>query len=177
MALRACSECGKDVSDKAAVCPHCGNPLAAAAPAPAPAAAPTPTPVVVQKNTHPVLTVIGGLAVVLIAIGFIANLIDNNAAPPPSAHFITTDVLSDENCTQLGDYCIQIHCTYQNTGDAPGERQVHARMVAMDSDTVLGERTSSLTLLPGATQRVTFAFPEATIDAKARVQCSVDDAE
>ena len=28
MALIKCSECGKDVSDKAATCPFCGNPLA-----------------------------------------------------------------------------------------------------------------------------------------------------
>lgn len=36
MAMIKCSECGKEVSDKAAVCPNCGNPIAAA---PAPAAA------------------------------------------------------------------------------------------------------------------------------------------
>lgn len=27
MALRKCAECGKDVSDRASVCPNCGNPL------------------------------------------------------------------------------------------------------------------------------------------------------
>ncbi|MDR0726400.1 MAG: hypothetical protein LBF59_10405 [Prevotellaceae bacterium] len=27
MALINCSECGKNISDKAANCPHCGNPL------------------------------------------------------------------------------------------------------------------------------------------------------
>lgn len=27
MALIKCSECGRDVSDKASACPHCGNPL------------------------------------------------------------------------------------------------------------------------------------------------------
>lgn len=30
MAMIKCSECGKDVSDKAAVCPNCGNPIGAA---------------------------------------------------------------------------------------------------------------------------------------------------
>lgn len=30
MALIKCSECGAQVSDKAASCPHCGNPIAAA---------------------------------------------------------------------------------------------------------------------------------------------------
>ncbi|MCL4400099.1 zinc-ribbon domain-containing protein [Patescibacteria group bacterium] len=27
MALMKCSECGKDISDKAAACPYCGNPI------------------------------------------------------------------------------------------------------------------------------------------------------
>jgi DNA-directed RNA polymerase subunit RPC12/RpoP len=30
MALMKCSECGKDVSSKAAACPHCGAPVAVA---------------------------------------------------------------------------------------------------------------------------------------------------
>ena len=30
MALIRCSECSKDVSDKAEACPHCGNPIVAA---------------------------------------------------------------------------------------------------------------------------------------------------
>jgi len=27
MALIKCSECGKEISDKASTCPHCGNPI------------------------------------------------------------------------------------------------------------------------------------------------------
>lgn len=30
MALISCSECGKEISDKAAACPNCGNPIASA---------------------------------------------------------------------------------------------------------------------------------------------------
>jgi hypothetical protein len=185
MALRYCSGCGKEVPDNAAFCPHCGHavmPAGGASPAAAPpvaaspaAAPPVAAPVVVQKNSHPILTAIGGIAVVLMGIGFVANLMDDSA-PASSARFIATDVLSDENCTQLGDYCLQVHCTYQNTGDAAGERQVRARLLAMDSDAILADHTSMLTLLPGATQRVTFAFPEANIDVKTRAQCGVDEA-
>ncbi len=36
MALIPCGECGKQVSDKAAACPHCGNPIARGAPEPVP---------------------------------------------------------------------------------------------------------------------------------------------
>lgn len=38
MALIQCSECGREVSDKAAACPGCGAPIAAPAASPAPAA-------------------------------------------------------------------------------------------------------------------------------------------
>lgn len=39
MALIACAECGKEISDKAAACPHCGAPVVSTSPvlaAPAP---------------------------------------------------------------------------------------------------------------------------------------------
>lgn len=43
MALVKCSECGKDVSDKAQTCPHCGNPMSPVPPAPPmPPMPPTP---------------------------------------------------------------------------------------------------------------------------------------
>lgn len=35
MALITCKECGKQVSDQAASCPHCGAPVKATAPSPA----------------------------------------------------------------------------------------------------------------------------------------------
>ncbi len=35
MALIKCSECGKEISDKADACPSCGNPIHHTAPAPA----------------------------------------------------------------------------------------------------------------------------------------------
>jgi RNA polymerase subunit RPABC4/transcription elongation factor Spt4 len=44
MALIACTECGQQVSDKAATCPHCGNPLTASRPQAAAAPSPTTTP-------------------------------------------------------------------------------------------------------------------------------------
>jgi hypothetical protein len=64
MALIACSECGKQISDKAAACPHCGNPLAAASPAPIfrddPAAQVRPVPVqIVKKKSNTIWWVLG----------------------------------------------------------------------------------------------------------------------
>lgn len=129
-------------------------------------------PVVVRKNSHPVLTFIGGAVVLLFVIGVIANLV--STGPAQAAHFIATDVLGDESCTVVGDYCLRVHCTFQNTGDAAGENRVRAQLLSEDQSQVVAERTSSLTLLPNATQRVTFDFPEATIEMKTRARCSVD---
>jgi hypothetical protein len=131
----------------------------------------TERPVVVEKNSHPVLTFIGGAVVVLFIIGAIASL--NDSTPAPAARFIATDALSDESCTVVGDYCLRVHCTFQNTGDAAGESRVTAQLLSEDQSQVLAERYSSLTLLPNATQRVTFTFPEANIDVKTRYRCSV----
>ncbi|MEY8689434.1 MAG: zinc-ribbon domain-containing protein [Leptothrix sp. (in: b-proteobacteria)] len=54
MALIACSECHKEISDKASACPHCGAPVVSAT------AAPT------KKKTHP-----GTWAVLVLLIGFL----------------------------------------------------------------------------------------------------------
>jgi len=51
VALIACPECTREISDKAAACPHCGNPRQAAPPAPQEYYfEPTPQPVVVQPK-------------------------------------------------------------------------------------------------------------------------------
>ena len=76
MALVKCSECGKDVSDKAAACPGCGAPLLTAA----------GTPVTVNKTVRVVragqrwevigaVLVIGGLIAAIAGAGGLAWLV------------------------------------------------------------------------------------------------------
>jgi len=81
MALIKCGECQNEVSDRAAACPHCGNPMSAA-----PAAV---TPVETQPGhvvtteatgkTHKILQAVGtgvfllGLVSCVVATGFASN--------------------------------------------------------------------------------------------------------
>jgi hypothetical protein len=85
-----------------------------------------------------------------------------------------TDVLTDENCTELGDYCINVHCSYQNTGNAPGMFRVRGLLRDRDGGRVVANYYSSLTLLVGATQRVTFRMREAELDRRYEPLCQVD---
>ncbi|HEY7501580.1 MAG TPA: hypothetical protein VH740_23865 [Vicinamibacterales bacterium] len=174
---RFCAQCGKQTDRNGSFCSHCGNRLDAD-----PASPPVPpiqvsqqpaaAPVTVAKNTHPILTFIGGTVVVLIIVGVAANMLDKNAS---AVRFVATDVLTDDNCTVMGDYCLRVHCTFQNSGSAAGERNVRAQLISEPDAKIVGDQTSRLTLMENATQRVTFNFPEATIDMKAKARCSVDE--
>ncbi|HBY64402.1 MAG TPA: hypothetical protein DEH78_31665 [Solibacterales bacterium] len=137
--------------------------------------------VVVEKNKHPFLTFIGGAVLVLLGIGMVGAWLDKEGKggkpepppqPPPEARFEIIDRLSDEQCTQLGDYCLQVHCSYQNKGDGAGEQTVAAELMN-EEDARVALRSQSLTLMPGATQRVSFRFPEAELEQKYRYRCLV----
>jgi hypothetical protein len=140
-------------------------------------------PVVVTKNSHPVLTFLGGAVVVAVVLAAIGNAVESREGAAKggpkrvaaAARFVVADVLMDENCTQLGDYCVNAHCTFQNVGNLAGAKRVRAELVT-ESGGHVATQHSTLTLLPGATQRVTFNFMEATLDGESyRVKCNVTD--
>jgi hypothetical protein len=80
MALIACPECGVRISDKAAACPHCGNPTASR---PVDVAAPQERPVhvqVVKKKSNTIWWVIGTPVVLAAAfLGYGASIPANEA--------------------------------------------------------------------------------------------------
>jgi hypothetical protein len=81
MALIDCSECGKQISDKAASCIHCGNPRTVAA-APE-AVAIESAPVITTQETgkaHKVVQLIGGAIVVLGVVSCVASETPNAIA-------------------------------------------------------------------------------------------------
>lgn len=166
MALMLCRECGRQVSSLALNCPHCGAPQSAGShpqpppfPMPPPPLALQPQVVTVEKNKYPCLTIVGVAFLALLALGFVGAMLEDT-----TAKFAVTDALNDENCTQLGDYCLQVHCVVQNTGKSAGQHLVRAQLFRADG-AKLAEKRQNLTLLPGASQRVTFRFPEAELDS------------
>ncbi len=167
MALQFCTECGKEVSDRARACPHCGHPVEDAI---VPQKT-EPSVVVVKKNSHPVLTVFGIVAVVVaVLIGILVII----AITHKEAKFVATDSASDANCTQLTDYCINVYCTYHNAGTASGEQTVRAQLLDTASGQVRADHYTGLTLSPQESQRLTFTFPEAELDWRVSYVCKVD---
>lgn len=76
MALIACSECNKQISDKAAACPHCGAPVSRSS-APSPELQPerpmaTAAVPLVKKGTHPA-TWIALVMIVVAGVWFFMN--------------------------------------------------------------------------------------------------------
>ncbi|MES2006955.1 MAG: zinc-ribbon domain-containing protein [Patescibacteria group bacterium] len=66
MALIKCSECGKDVSDKAVSCPFCGNPIAPSTAPTTPASAPEIVTIQQTKKSWKLLWLV---SVILLLIG------------------------------------------------------------------------------------------------------------
>ncbi|MFZ6773026.1 zinc-ribbon domain-containing protein [Undibacterium sp. SXout7W] len=65
MALINCSECNAEVSDKAAACPKCGNPI-------------SKIPVVTEKSTPWVLYTLGGIGILFVSFVIVGSI--GNAA-------------------------------------------------------------------------------------------------
>ena len=167
LALQFCTECGKEVSNKASACPHCGHPVEDAI---VPQRVEPPV-VIVKKNSHPILTVIGIVAIALALLVGIAILI---VALHKESRFVTRDGTSDDACTQLYDYCINVYCTYDNVGNAAGQQRVRAQLLDTATRAIRADHYDDLTLAPQESQRLKFSFPEAELDWKVSFVCSVD---
>ena len=64
MAIVKCTECTKDISDKALTCPYCGNPIA-------PVLYPVQPKIIVKKNEGCFLQTLNlGCLLILLVIGF-----------------------------------------------------------------------------------------------------------
>jgi hypothetical protein len=186
MALIHCEACGKQVSGQALACPNCGHPIGTRI---LPPAAPLPPATLSSIGRRFGKFIVGLLAlviavVVLLFLGvFIwgaANGVAHSdaaaqpapAPPPPKAEFAVSAVNSNEDCTELGDYCVRALCTYFNKGDGPGAKTVGARL--LDHGNVVGTREATLTLLPSNSQTLQFDFKEAELgdEHEYRVECT-----
>lgn len=127
--------------------------------------------VVVKKNSHPVLTVIGVIAIALAALVGIAILI---VATHKESKFVARDPAIDDTCTQWNDYCINVYCTFDNVGNVAGQQRVRAQLLDTASRTLRADHYDDLTLAPQESQRLKFSFPEAELDWRVSVVCSVD---
>ncbi|WP_419806294.1 zinc ribbon domain-containing protein [Terriglobus sp.] len=180
MALMFCPACGKEVSDTAPTCPHCGH--------------------VVRDGGSRLgravkwLLIFGGGAALCFAVlaligsetsskpplvgdsGSAVVKIQDPPPPPPAAKFVVLEHSQrDDECTEVGDYCIRVHCTFYNDGNAAGLRSIGAQL--LDGTESVAIRESSLTLLPAGRQQLYFDFKEAELDGNHRYhsQCVAAD--
>jgi hypothetical protein len=167
MELQFCTECGKEVSTRAAACPHCGHPAEDAIVH----QRLEPPVVIVKKNSHPVLTVVGIIALALAVLLGAAILI---AVLHKESKFVARDGTSDDACTQWNDYCINVYCTFQNVGNAAGQERVRVQLLDTVTRNVRADHYNDLTLAPQESQRLKFTFPEAELDWRVSFVCSVD---
>ena len=167
MALMFCTACGKEISDAAPSCPHCGH-------------APRGVGSSGGRMVKWLLVFAGGAALcfgVLATIGTLyakpkpPEIVDGSGGTPPAlppkpvaaAKFIVMEHSQrDDECTELGDYCIRVHCTFYNDGDAAGLRAIGAQLV--DGSESVAVRESTLTLLPDSRQQLFFDFKEAELE-------------
>ena|GEM_PF-5502651 len=92
MALIKCSECQKEISDKASACPNCGNPVVAQSAIPAIQSKPAqveygqvvqkPNPPTKPKKKHGCLIAIAVVFGVFIIIGIIASIFPDDSDSP-----------------------------------------------------------------------------------------------
>jgi predicted nucleic acid-binding Zn ribbon protein len=154
MAIIHCVACGHEVSEQAASCPNCGQPIAR------------------KSGAGTTFKVIGIVATVIVAIIVVLAVIAGHnsssasttpPAPPKPAPFqISAQSSRDDECTQLGDYCIRVHCTYVNAGSIAADETAGAQF--FDHGQSIAVRQGTLTLLPGASKEVYFDFPEAELE-------------
>jgi len=112
------------------------------------------------KTIGVVLGIVVGLVIAVFILAAVFG--DHNSTPPSAAIFDITASTNDASCTQIGDYCIKAYCTYYNRGNGAGEKTVRAQL--LDEDEVVAARESTLTLMPGQSQRLSWNFPEAELD-------------
>ena len=130
-----------------------------------------PPVVIVKKNSHPVLTVVGIVAIGLAVLLGIAILI---VAMHKESKFVAKDGTSDDACTQWNDYCINVYCTFENVGNAAGQERVRVQLLDTASRQIRADHYNDLTLAPQESQRLKFTFPEAELDWRVSFVCSVD---
>jgi hypothetical protein len=169
MTLRPCAECGREISDQAPTCPHCGAPqqkAEAATTAAAPSQPGTPRGKVLSLALIALLAVVGVYGVVTFA-----SAPDEPSPPLPSPKWHIAQGEQSDDCTVLGDYCETVICVIRNIGDGAGVVRVKAVLVPArrDGRTLSDERMSRVE--PGAEIRERFDFRAAEMGADYTGRC------
>lgn len=163
MALHPCIECRKDISDKASVCPNCGAPQPSV----------NTASLTENKGNSSVVKTVLSLLVIFISVFIIWKI----AAPMlkttgvmPVAKWSVDNIVGNDECTVLGNYCMRVRCAVTNVGDDKGATQVIATI--RSNDGIQTTKRSTVILQPNEKNVQVFDFPEAEMNREYKYLCS-----
>lgn len=168
MALVTCTECSKQVSDRATACPTCGAPIEPV-PNSQPSARQAEAPKQQGRGWLRALLVAGAGLVLLLMLR--QGTSDPWAVVLPTPRFTVANAGGSDGCTTLGEYCMTTRCAVANEGNAAGVAKVEAHL-SSNGQTV-ATRTSMASLSPGQIDTVSMDFPEADMGTDYRYSCSL----
>jgi len=170
MALQACTECGNQVSDKAAACPRCGAPVEIRRSSDSTRQPTASGPI---KTKSPIRL---PFLVALLIVAFVGWRASRPALRSigviPAARFVVDHGGGSDGCSVLGDYCEDTKCVVTNAGDAPGTARIVGSLME-DGGSIVATRTGTAYLNPGQQDTVRFKFNEAKISKSYRSRCQV----
>ena len=154
MALIKCRECGQEISDKAAACPHCGAPLSVGPPVTKPG----------RLGLLFAIVIGTALAVVMVLPAL------RKVGVIKSASFTVENVGGDESCSVLGEYCLRVQCAAVNTGTGQGSVRIVAEIVPDTGQSFT--HTTTRVLSSGERQVIALDFPEAVMGPHYTFRCN-----
>lgn len=108
-----------------------------------------------------ILSVVGGGAAVTALRG---GPVPAHVSIIPKPHLKVRDVVVDDSCTKLFDYCVRIACEVANDGDGSGPLAVKVELITPGKPTV--SATESVVLAAGTDGKVTHDFRDARLSDK-----------
>jgi hypothetical protein len=165
MSLVNCADCGKEVSERASVCIHCGGPIVAI---------PVESRATTSKKTGPKVIILGLLVVVLATLtpgmwrAFQPTL--QAAGMVPAPRWVVDNAGGNDDCSVLGDYCVRARCAVTNVGDASGTARIAAELYEGERQLV-ATRTATRFLTATAQDTLSFDFPEAGMNKNQKFRC------
>lgn len=117
-----------------------------------------------------ILAMIGVPGAFLIGVVFYART-DGDLSKNPIAKFDVRDVVVDDSCTRLLDYCVRVSCKVRNVGLVNGSAKVEMQLLAEGQPP--SAHSTSVTIAKGQETVITHDFGDARLKDSHKGRCIV----